>query len=368
VTDPASKPFLHVEMLPATFGDCIWVEYGAGEDAHRLLIDGGPIGTYDSIATRIKQMPPGDHAFELIVLTHVDADHIEGLVRLFSDRPLPFSVETVWFNGWRQIKKSHGLLGGLEGDFLSALLVRRAGDAWKPGGEPLVVLKDGPLPETTLPGEMVLTLLSPTPAKLQLMAKAWKASVAKEGIRPGDLDAAWQALAAKKKFLPRRGLLGTTPNLDALLKKQFIKDQAVPNGTSIGFLAEFAGKSALFLADTHPDVVAASIKRLCAERGIERLKVDVVKVSHHGSKGNTSDALLRLIDSPRWLISTNGYKFKHPHRACIARIIKIAKPKTFYFNYESRYTKPWLATAAQKKYGYKAVVRSDKDLTLKIEL
>jgi beta-lactamase superfamily II metal-dependent hydrolase len=76
------------------------------------------------------------------------------------------------------------------------------------------------------------------------------------------------------------------PNLDTLLKKQFVKDQTVPNGSSIAFLAEFGGKSALFLADAHPDVVAASVKRLCKERHITRLEVGAVKVSHHHKRSS----------------------------------------------------------------------------------
>ena len=361
-------PFFRIEMLPARHGDCLWVEYGQGDETQRLLIDGGPVSTFEFIEKRLHQVPQGERAFELVVLTHVDADHVEGLVRLFAERPLPFVVDTVWFNGWRQMKKSHKLLGAMQGEFLSALLVRRVPDAWKADGAPVVVQRDGKLPVTTLPGGMQLTLLSPTPAKLQQMAKVWEAAVKKEGFDPGNLDAAWQKLAKQKKFLPKKGLLGAAPDLDALLKNQFVQDQAKPNGSSIAFLAEFAQRSALFLADAHPNVVTASVKRLCAERGIACLKVDAVKVSHHGSKGNTNNALLKLVDCPRWLISTNGDQFKHPDKPCLARILKIAKPKEICFNYRSAYTKPWLTNAAQRAYGYRAVVRSDATLSLKVEL
>ena len=362
-------PFFRIEMLPATYGDCLWIEYGPGDKTHRVLIDGGPVGTYAFLSQRIEKMPPGARTFELIVLTHVDADHIEGLVRLFADKPLPFVVKKVWFNGWRQMNKAQGMLGALDGEFLTALLARRVpGDAWEPGVEPIVIPKDGPLPRVPLPGGMVITLLSPTVPKLKRMAKKWKEVVEENGMTPGDLEAAWALLAEKKKYLPGEGLLGKAPDLDALLQKQFIKDQAAPNGSSIGFLAEYGKKSALFLADTHPDVVAASIKRLCAERGTERLSVGAVKVSHHGSKANTSAALLRLIDSPKWLISTNGDKNEHPDRECMARIIDIAKPREFYFNYESAFTKPWIDKAAQEKFQYEAVVRPEDALTIEVPL
>jgi hypothetical protein len=360
--------FFNVELLPARFGDCLWLEYGDGRQTYRVLIDGGPVDTYERIQRRLAGVPAGERVFELIVLTHVDADHIEGLVRLFAEKPLPFVVRQVWFNGWRQMKRSHGLLGALQGEFLSALLVDRTPNAWKPDAPPWVVPSAGRLPTQTLPGGLRLTLVSPTPKKLQAMAKEWAAVIREEGFRPGNLSAAWKRLAEKKKFLPKDGLLGASAELDRLLATQFVRDQGKPNGSSIAFLAEFGKRSALLLADAHPDAVAASLTRLCAERKVKRLAVDAVKVSHHGSKKNTSDALVKLIDSPRWLISTNGDQFKHPDKACIARIIRHGKPRELWFNYGSEFTKPWLTAQKQRAHNYRALVRRPADVSLVVPL
>jgi hypothetical protein len=360
--------FFRIEMLPARYGDCLWVEYGSGRDFYRLMIDGGPVSTYEFIKKRLEMIPANKRAFELMVLSHVDADHIEGMVRLFAEKPLPFAVEQVWFNGWRQMNQAHGLLGPMQGEFLSALLLQRVPRAWRARAEPWAIPAKGQLPSFTLGGGMKLTLLSPNRTKLEKMVKAWQSVIKEYGIRPGDLDAAWRALAEKKKFLPKKGLLGDTPNLDALVKSQFMKDQAIPNGSSIAFLAEYAGKSALFLADAHPDLIADSIQRLCAERQTDRLPVNAVKVAHHGSKNNTSVALLKLIKSPWYLISTNGDQFKHPDQQCMARIIEFGKPERLYFNYKSTFTQPWLTAAAEKKYHYRAIVRGDNELSLTVAL
>lgn len=363
-----SMPFFRVEMLPARLGDCLWIEYGRGDDVRRILVDGGPVSTFVSIQKRLAQMPMGDHAFELIVLSHVDADHIEGLVRLFAENPLPFVVNKVWFNGWRQMNPASRLLGALQGEFLSALLADRVPRSWDSKSKPWVVPEQGKLPSFSLAGGMKLTLLSPSPARLDKMAKAWKSAIEKEGLSPGNLKAAWKALAQRKKFLPREGLLGAAPDLDALLKKQFLKDDAIPNGSSIAFLAEYESKSILLLADAHPDLVAQSMQRLCKERGVGRLPVSAVKVAHHGSKHNTSEALLKSIDSPWYLVSTNGDQFRHPDKECIARILRVGKPSRLYFNYQTKYTKPWLSDAAQRKYRYKAITRAASDLTLQVDL
>jgi hypothetical protein len=359
--------FFRIEMLPAQHGDALWLEYGREQTTHRILIDGGPVPTYKFLEQRIAQVPGDERFFELVVLTHVDADHVEGLVRLFAEKPLPFSVDKVIFNGWRQLQKSHGLLGALQGEFLSALLVDRVPNAWDPDAPPWVVLSKGELPVIELPGGMRLTLLSPSPKKLQAMAAEWKKSIAERGFEPGDLDKAWDALASRKKFLPKKGLLGSTDALDKLLKEQFKIDAAKANGSSLAFLAEFDNKSALLLGDAHPDVVAASLKRLLKKRQLKALQVGAVKVAHHGSKNNTNEDLLALISSPTYMISTSGAQFKHPDKACMSRIVKFAKPKTVVFNYRSEFTKPWIDKYAHD-YGYRAQVRKESDLSIAVDL
>jgi beta-lactamase superfamily II metal-dependent hydrolase len=359
-----AKPFLRVEMLPAGHGDCLWIEYGRGKTVRRVLIDGGPVSTYEHIRRRIDDMPEGDKVFELIVLSHVDADHVEGLVRLFADKPLSFVVRQVWFNGWRQMAKAE-TLGAMQAEFLSALLIKRAPDAWKSNAKPWVVPGKGKLPRKTLEGGLELTLLSPSVKSLKRMTKEWKAKVT--NFNPGDLEAAWEELAKRKSLLPEEGLLGASSKLDALLEAQFVKDPEPPNGSSIAFLAEHEGKSVLFLADAHTDVLCESLSRLCAERDVDRIAVDAVKVSHHGSKKNTNEDLLNLIQSPSYLISTNGDHFSHPDAECMARIIEYGQPKNLYFNYKSPFTSPWLLKAAQKRHGYTAHVRSKDDVSLVIE-
>ncbi len=202
---------------------------------------------------------------------------------------------------------------------------------------------------------MTLTLLSPSTTTLEEMAEEWAPVVTKAGIQPGNLDAAWAALA-KKKFLPREGLLGASPDLDALLRAQFVEDAAPANGSSIAMLAECGGKRALLLADAFPGVVSGSLARLCAARGVDRLEVEAVKVSHHGSKFNTDEALLRQVRSPAYLISTNGEQFHHPDAECLARIVSLGGPERLCFNYRSAFTEPWPSEAAQAEQGYVATV------------
>ena len=83
--------------------------------------------------------------------------------------------------------------------------------------------------------------------------------------------------------------------------------------------------------DASPEILGKSIKTLLKERGDSKLKLDALKVSHHGSKGNTSPDLLKMFDCKRFLISTNGNTHFHPDQETIARIIKYNGPKTEIF-------------------------------------
>lgn len=368
-----AKPFLRVEMLPALHGDCLLVEWGDGQRTRRMLIDGGPIGAFRHLQARLDALPAGDRRFELMVLTHVDTDHIDGLVRLFANRrPWPFVVKDVWFNGWRHLEQVHGLLGGKQGEYFSALLERRLDPGtWNSAFDsgPVVVPDSGALPVHELPGGMRLTLLSPTPAKLDAMRQAWKKDIG-DALVPGDLDAAWELLSGQKRYLPAEGLLGSTPELEELLKNQSRPDNAKANGASIAFLAECAGKRCLFLADAHPDAVCASLERLLAERGLERLAVDAVKVAHHGSKGNTTDALMALIESPRFLFSSNGAQFKHPDREAVQRVIarSVHPQPRLYFNYVSDFNREWRSTKRQRELDYRTTYPRSEDKPLVVRL
>jgi glyoxylase-like metal-dependent hydrolase (beta-lactamase superfamily II) len=159
--------FFNIELLPARHGDCLWIEYGTSRTTHRILIDGGPVATFKDLEQRIAAIPADERAFELVMLSHVDADHVEGLVRLFAEKPLPVAVKRVWFNGWRQMNGPDHTLGPLQGEFLSALLVDRVPGAWNQDAPPWCVPLDGKLPVMKLPGDMSLTLLSPNPTKLK---------------------------------------------------------------------------------------------------------------------------------------------------------------------------------------------------------
>ena len=324
-----------IEMLPAERGDCLWVTSGASGQ-HHVLIDGGPTQTMGvlvpELERRIAALPGRTDKVELLVQTHIDADHIQGLTALLSDPARVPAFRDVWLNAYRHIGPDH--LGARDGEMLTASLLPHE-ERWNAafGGRAVVVPASGPLPQVELPGGLRLTLLAPTRGALDRLAVEWVKAVgalAGQGLKP-------------PKSRRRTGVLGAF-DPETAAAAPFKGDTSVPNTAGIAFIAEHDGRRALFLADVPPKVVLASLDRLGG--GVHRF--DAVKMSHHASKNNTSLELCRRVVSPRWLVSTNGAQFGHPDDEALARVVVTQDKPTFYLNYVTPHVKDFLAAAGRR--------------------
>jgi beta-lactamase superfamily II metal-dependent hydrolase len=119
---------------------------------------------------------------------------------------------------------------------------------------------------------------------------------------------------------------------DLINSDSFIEDASIHNGSAIAFVVEKQEKRVLFLSDAPPQTIIESLVSL-GYSPQNPLKVDFVKISHHGSKSNTCIELLNLIQSNNFLISSNGSKHKLPDKRCLARIIKNKNHANLNFNY-----------------------------------
>ena len=337
------NPFFDVRMLPAGHGDCLWIEYGDARATHRWLIDGGTQASAAGLLRRIDALPASARQFELLVLSHIDSDHIGGALPLMKAVQNGLRFGDVWFNGWKHLS---GQLGSKQGEMFSSAIedLHLPWNAWRQGHAIVVGADD--LPTATLPGGMKITLLSPTPAQLSKLAPAWQQELKKAGLVPG-------SHVDYSRFL--KGSPSTSTDVDQLADTPFDGDSAPANGSSIALLAEFGGASVLFGADAHDPVLAQSVRRLLHQRGVARLKLDALKVSHHASQNNLSKEFLALLDCRRYCISTNGDYFCHPDREAIGRIIKYGGERPeLHFNYGTRYNEVWKRPDLQERYRFTA--------------
>lgn len=337
---------LNLHALPANEGDSVLLSWGDPAKPNRMLTDGGRVRSYPGLNAAIKALGRSPH-LDVVVITHIDGDHIEGIIRLMQDRTaLGLRIDDVWFNGYPQIVAAD-TLGASQGEMLGALLTRDK-LSWNTAfdGKPIGVPTTGKLPRITLPGGARATILSPGRAQLLTLRANWTKVLKAARQTPGDVAGALKRLAAQKR------LAGLEAARDQL-GKQGEPDSSEANASSIAMLIEYDGHSVLMTGDGFGDVLSTGIRRLLKERKQTVLSVDVMKLPHHGSAGNVTDELLALVDTSRFVISTNGDVYDHPDPLAIERVLRRpnrANGTTLYFNYDSDTTTPWRSAARHKQF------------------
>ncbi|MCU6502431.1 MBL fold metallo-hydrolase [Rugamonas sp. A1-17] len=334
-----------IHSLYAGHGDCLWIEYGDAESPHRVVVDCGTAGTYAALKKVIDSVQgmPGQN--ELLVITHVDADHIAGALPLLADPKNAKLFKDVWFNGRSHLEPSGGLepFGAAQGESLSRSLLDN-GLPWNSayGFRSISLEEDGRPKRLNLPGGAVVTILSPSWAKLRAMKYKWDSEVKAAG-----LDSI--ADAPEPQPIPP-GFEAFGFDVDALADFAFDEDGAEANGSSIALLLEYGGKSMLLGADAHPSVLVGALQQIAGEAG---LTVDLLKVPHHGSQRNTSKALLDVVRCKVALFSSNGAYYRHPDKEAVARVIKYSPPGVHLaFNCRTKFNEMWDADELRNDWSY----------------
>lgn len=326
-------PKFDLYMLPADNGDCLWLEYESGDSRMRILIDCGTEDTWHHLKHRLGELPEDQRHFDLLVITHIDDDHIGGALPLLTHwRALGLTFGEVWFNDVELI--SSGDLGVAQGLVLSKLL---GGDSelrkvWNRSVGRKALQIPNPREGEGLPiyefGELQLTLLSPTKRQLSRLKKKWNdfaESLAKRKAREPTYST-----QAEKKWLGA----GTT-TLSAAPRQAL--DSSVHNGSSIAFLATYRGVSLLFGADAFPGTISKSLTHITPLR-----QINCYKVSHHGSIANITPRLLSQIGANHYLISTSGAVHNHPDIETLDLLTAGGTLKTLHFNYSSDQVRNWI--------------------------
>lgn len=346
---------LTIRMFPAREGDCLVITHGDPESPHRILIDGGRKATYPALREFILSLPEAQRVFDLLVVTHVDRDHIEGVLSLLADPACPVRFRDIWFNGYYHI--TAGLLdfSAVQGNRLVELLDGRAWNAAFNGG-PIVTPDEGLDDPVALPGGAAITVLSPSADKLRALRTTWEKECRDAGLDP-DHD--------PPDHVQPLSFLADGRDIEALAATPFVDDRAPANGSSIALLLAVDGRRILLGADAHADALVTSLRHLAAANKTRTIKLDAFKVSHHGSAANTSQELLALLDCSRYLISSSGVQFQHPDPETIARIIIFGGTNTaLFFNYRTSFTASWDDEPLQARYDYNTVYGSDGTLTI----
>ena len=343
---------IRIEALPARLGDCLLVEcLRPGKSPWRMLLDGGPPDTWPLLEARLERLPADDRRIDVVVITHIDSDHIGGMLPFFQSEFAQHNVGQVWFNGFQHlpVPEDRGIRSVGQAESVANALF---GDGQAPAfdwntafdGGPVATAESGHFVE--LPPEADgprITVVSPTLKRLSSLRTEWHKAL--EKAREGEPE-----VSPPRDVVP----LGKLDDLEALAAKKTSNDGSAPNGSSIGLLLEHRGASCLLSGDGFGKVLAEGLTGLAAARGVEAIEVDAFKLPHHGSQANVASALVGAAPARHYVVSSNGDTFNHPDDVAIARVL-VGAPEgaTLWFNYENDRTRRWADPELRERFGHK---------------
>ena len=323
--------------LRAAHGDALIVEEMLNEQTYRIVVDGGPEDTADIIAERYNKI--GHIA--LLVLTHYDEDHIKGILKYIESlKEGERVIDTVWANC------ANAVYYDVEENtaaYDDAFTLSKHLDKLKRQGV-IGEWKDGITIETqqTTIGPFLIDVLSPTKAVNEELRTQYQHYIDEEGLKDDpDTD---------EEVSYGRVLSDASKNFDDLVKSFKPNGTSFMNRSSIALRVSAYDKTILLLADAAVKTITDSLIRLEATAD-NPMKIDLVKMSHHGSKANISKLLFDLICCDQYLFTSNGGSggAYHPDRQTIACLQAWAKgnqeKKTLYFNYP-------ISTIMQRNTGF----------------
>ncbi len=326
---------MKIKFLQANNGDSILISFKDNEDIKRnILIDGGMPSTYYSsghygkLHQIVGEIQEKKERIDLLILTHIDADHIGGILKWFEmDKEAYKLIGKVWFNSGKTIanyfeeKENKDLNVPINIFDTNYTSVGQGKDFEDYIEENNIWDKEIIKCEKIADKNGVkIQLLSPNNKLLKKLLKEYKKP--KHDYFTSGKKKDWET--AIVDFIDEE----KKPDF------KYKKDNSVSNGSSIAFLLTFMDKNFLFLGDAHPDIILTSLNELNYNKE-NPIQVELLKVSHHGSCKNTNKELLEVIETNNYILSTNSETHNHPDKRTIARIINRNPNATIYFNYDN---------------------------------
>lgn len=299
-------------MLKAEHGDCflISLETIAGT-VMNILVDGGTRRTYraELKGTLLDIIKKGE-TLDIIIVTHIDDDHISGIISLFEDTDFikklhPKVIVYNFYTSQDVWKSSNNHISYRQGNALSKLLVKYneresskvkvcsavSGDILDFDGVEICILSP---------------LLSDRNTLNDILKKNNQISACEDDYKL------------------------SIESFDDMDEKS---PSTMTNKSSISFIISCESHAVLMMGDAPPDIVYQQLLQMNYSR-TNPLKLSAIKLSHHGGENSINKDLLDIIDCDNFLVSTNGKIFKHPRKRTLVRILKSNSKAKLYLNYK----------------------------------
>ncbi len=334
-----------LEALRAKHGDSLLLHWGDPQSPRLILVDGGPSGVFKRVlrprleALRAERAGGDALRLELLMVSHIDDDHIRGLLDLTGwlrrlandDEALPLDVRGLWHNSFddvlgKRVEKlavaardvvgtastADDLPPGLGRDHPAAIVLAsvKQGRQLRLDAERLGLRlnrgDDQPFVATGGPGDLIpqrasltLRIVGPLEAEVEALQEEWDKEIQKLGVaKPPAVEVA--------EYL----------------------DESVFNLSSLVVLAELAGKRILFTGDARGDIALRGLEQAGLLAAGGAIEVDILKLPHHGSDRNVDQDFFDRIRARHYVVSGDG-KYGNPEPATLQMILDARNGEAF---------------------------------------
>lgn len=379
---------MRLTAFQADKGDCLLLTNTAG--TRHILVDGGVSSSYTAhVAAAMGKLGAAKKALDLVYISHIDQDHIGGVLKMLDDEaawrvhefqkknknktskppavPRPPQVREIWHNAFHeQLKKNAGPIEDalaavapiLAGSDLAEIrdqalkqsdLINSIGEAIRVSRRispkqlniPLNPRADGKLMmqrknQTAIKiGDLHITIIGPTAAHLEELQTEWNTWLrsAKGKVQLKKLQDAARRDEERLGASEFDGLIGSLR-----LEAESFGDPSevtAPNLASLTLLVEDGATSLLLTGDARGDQIVDGLKAAGRLNG-GTIEVDVLKVPHHGSENNIDSDFVEAVIARDYVFCGNGFS-DNPNIDVIGmmfrrRLAASQKPFRFWFN------------------------------------
>jgi len=358
---------MKLTIFRSSKGDCLLISHPAGNGKNNnILVDGGMTTSFNnSVAPYLnQQIKANNEVIDLLCLSHIDADHIVGvltLMKLLTDwrvfnhhqntnpsnddfkkpkHPEPPTIKSIWHNSFA---KSYNLGATLPRVTNALYLIEQATIKYLDNAlleevhQKATGIKQGiTLSQRIQPEQLNIALNPQFNGKL---VKCNQRSIKKNSHKIGDLTITiigpftsdlndlkddWKAWEKKHRtelieFYANLNLTSLDQPLGSSELSQLLIDSgsidlslgnrgevSIPNLASIMFLIEVDNKSILLTGDGHADDILKGLKKNKKLNNSGSIHVDVLKIQHHGASANIHEKFCKKITADHYVFCGNG--------------------------------------------------------------
>jgi len=343
-------------VFQAGKGDCLLLR---AADGTNILVDGGMYDAYtEHVAPTLGALHASGAKLHLLYVSHIDQDHISGVLELFKDelewrvvtyqrrngnnhiadpdRPRPPEVDHLWHNAFHeQVAANAGEIEELlaaqapvleastrQGLRKEAPVYRELATSISEGIElsnrigstqlriplnehfkgRLALVRDDHRPIRV--GGFKLTVIGPFAEDLDVLRKKWNKWLTTNSRQH---EALKRRMRRERERLPTNELeLLHEPLRAAAEELGDRSDVTPPNLASLMLLAEADGRTVLLTGDGHAREIIRGLNEAGRLDAQGRIHVDVLKIQHHGAVANITPAFAREVTADAYVFCGDG--------------------------------------------------------------